>query len=55
MVVRTVDNLGYILTGYAVTAGAIAAYRWQLNHRARRARVLITALSGRRPTARRSR
>ncbi|HJR40366.1 MAG TPA: hypothetical protein VJ819_18435 [Nocardioidaceae bacterium] len=49
------DNLGYILTGYAVTAGAIAAYRWQLNHRARRARVLITALSGRRPTARRSR
>lgn len=55
MVVRTVDNLGYIVTGYAVTAGAIAAYRWQLNHRARRARVLITALSGRRPASRRSR
>jgi hypothetical protein len=50
-----VDNLAYIVTGYAVTAGALIAYRWQLSHRARRASQLVASLTGRPMTVRRSR
>ena len=41
------NDLGYILTGYGVTAGALLAYRAHLGLRAQRARRLITALRGR--------
>lgn len=45
------ENLDYIITGYAVTGAAILGYRWLLAHRARRARELTAALTGRRQTA----
>ena len=44
-------DLGYIIAGYTLTAGAIAGYRWRLAVRARRATELVRAASGRRPTA----
>ena len=40
-------DLGYIVAGYAGTAGALLWYRWRLSRRAQRARELTAALSGR--------
>lgn len=48
-------DLGYIAAGYAATGAGLLGYRWLLHQRARRARALITALTGRRPTPRRVR
>lgn len=44
-------DLGYIVAGYVLTAGAIAGYRWRLAVRARRATELVRAATGRRPAA----
>jgi len=49
------DNVGYLIAGYGVTGAAIVAYRWELSRRSRRARRLITALSGRRAPGSRAR
>lgn len=45
--VETVADLGFIISGYGVTAAALLWYRWRLSRRGRRARVEAAALSGR--------
>jgi hypothetical protein len=42
------DNLGYVVAGYVVTAGAIAGYAASLFVRARRARSRAAAVAARR-------
>jgi hypothetical protein len=43
-----VDNMGYVVTGYVLTAGAIAGYAGSLFIRARRARARAAAVAARR-------
>jgi len=45
----------YVLTGYGVTAAALALYRLELARRTRRAHRLVAALTGRSTTGGRSR
>lgn len=40
-------DLGYIVAGYGVTAGALVWYRWRLARRGSRARAQTAALTGR--------
>jgi hypothetical protein len=42
-----VDNVGYVLAGYLLTAGAITGYLWGLLSRARRAHRMAGAVDGR--------
>lgn len=44
-------DLGYIVTGYALTAVGIVAYRWRLAMRSRKATALIRAATGRKAAA----
>lgn len=48
------DDLGYVLAGYLATGATLAMYRLSLARRTRRARHLLSALSGRQPTVRRA-
>lgn len=41
------DNLGYVVAGYCITAAAMAAYAGNLLVRARRARVRAAAIAAR--------
>jgi hypothetical protein len=43
-----VDNVGYVVAGYLVTAGAVAGYAFSLFVRARRARARAAAVAARR-------
>lgn len=45
-------DLGYIVTGYALTAVAIVGYRWRLAMRSRKATALIRAATGRKAASR---
>ena len=40
-------DVGYVATGYTLTLGTLAAYRWHLAVRARRARRYVTTVTGR--------
>jgi hypothetical protein len=40
-------DVGYVAAGYALTLATLAAYRWHLAVRARRARRYVTAVTGR--------
>jgi hypothetical protein len=40
-------DLGYLASGYGLTAAALVWYRWRLARRAVRARAVTAALSGR--------
>lgn len=42
------DNLGYVVAGYLLTSGAIAAYAGSLFIRARRARARAAVMAARR-------
>ncbi|HEY7146844.1 MAG TPA: hypothetical protein VH637_21580 [Streptosporangiaceae bacterium] len=48
-------DAGYVATGYAVTMVMLAAYRWHLAVRARRARRYLSAVTGRDRGGRRQR
>ena len=41
------QDLGYLVAGYAVTGAGIGWYRWRLYRRGERARALIAAVTGR--------
>lgn len=41
------NDLGYIIAGYAVTIATLVGYRWSLAVRARRTRRYISTVSGR--------
>jgi len=41
------SNWGYVAVGYTATFAALAAYRWRLAVRTRRARRYVTAVTGR--------
>ena len=41
------DNAGYVLAGYLLTAGALVGYLWSLIGRARRARRMAGLAEGR--------
>ena len=43
------DNTGYVVAGYLLTLGALAAYALSLVTRTRRARARVEALAKRRP------
>lgn len=40
------ENVGYVLAGYLLTAGAITGYLWSLLSRARRAHRMAGAVDG---------
>jgi hypothetical protein len=40
-------DVGYVAAGYTLTLATLAAYRWHLAVRARRARRYVTAVTGR--------
>ncbi|MDR2984472.1 MAG: hypothetical protein LBV34_06495 [Nocardiopsaceae bacterium] len=40
-------DVGYVAAGYAITLVTLAGYRWRLGVRMRRARRLVSAVSGR--------
>jgi len=40
-------DVGYLAAGYAVTMATLAAYRWRLAVRTRRARRYVSSVSGR--------
>lgn len=46
-------DVGYVAAGYTLTLAALAAYRWHLAVRARRARRYVTAVTGRARSGRR--
>jgi hypothetical protein len=46
-------DVGYVAAGYTLTLAALAAYRWRLAVRARRARRYVTAVTGRARSGRR--
>jgi len=46
-------DVGYVAAGYSVTLATLAAYRWHLAVRARRARRYVTAATGRARNGRR--
>jgi hypothetical protein len=48
-------DVGYVAAGYTLTLGTLAAYRWHLAFRARRARRYVTAVTGRARSGRRRR
>lgn len=41
------DDLEYIIAGYAVTIAMLVGYRWRLAVRARRARRYLSTVNGR--------
>jgi hypothetical protein len=48
-------DVGYVAAGYTLTLATLAAYRWHLAVRARRARRYVTAVTGRARSGRRRR
>jgi hypothetical protein len=46
-------DAGYVAAGYTLTLGTLAAYRWHLAVRARRAQRYVTAVTGRARSGRR--
>jgi hypothetical protein len=43
-----VDNAGFVVTGYLLTAASLGGYVWSLMRRARRARERAAAVAARR-------
>ncbi len=41
------QDLGYLVAGYAVTGAGMGWYRWRLHRRGERARSVVAAVSGR--------
>jgi hypothetical protein len=46
-------DVGYVAAGYTLTLATLAAYRWHLAVRARRARQYVTTVTGRARSGRR--
>jgi hypothetical protein len=46
-------DVGYVAAGYTLTLATLAAYRWHLAVRTRRARRYVTAVTGRERRGRR--